>query len=799
MRFSTIALKHVILAGVAIIEIVTASAFLFAFFFYADRAAEEHARSSIRWALTAVEQELSLFVDKVETVTDLTLGLTQSEILDLSDADKVERYFFDALRASPRFTGLYYAGVDGSFIFATREAPDLSDGEIFVRRVTVENSEKSQSLYIRSPEFRVARRLPDQDQIFDATSRPWFQTAMTYPGVQWTDPYVFYTSKRPGITVSNQVRSPVTGEIVGVIGLDLSFRRLSEFVRRLEISPNGKAFIADRSGRLIAFPHDIADLDGEPNALPGIDDESAPVAAEAFRQAHTEPADLPLTTGIDIDGTRYVAAINVLQLDRGEWVVGAYAPKSDFLNWFEDVTVATFWLTLLLMAVGMVGGIALWRTVQKRLSRIQVGAEALVSGTCQPFEYEPTGFAELQTTEKALSVMAQAIIDREAALTALNGKLAEVMRAVDKMPIGVGVFTPHQSIRYVNAVAAAILSLTGDGVETFDDALIDRLDAASLPDRGSAPLTLRDVLAQQERWEGEFLDKDLLGRDNGIVYRMIVVPLSPRGSGKFVLAVEDVTQQKSLERHLVTALETATEASQAKSMFLANMSHELRTPLNSILGFSDTIRNEIHGPVGDPHYAEYINHIFESGKSLLDILSNLLDLTAIESGRMTLKADPEDFTRIVEEALIPHRTACRAAGLTVTLNIPESMPVQADATKLRQAVGNLIQNAARYATDASTLTVTLRDGPNGKIELTVEDDGVGIPEERFDRVLQPFRRSVENSHVAAADGVGLGLPIAKAIFELHGGTLKLSHGQSGKGLRIIATMPRGGVPQNEAS
>ncbi|NMM44366.1 hypothetical protein HH303_07740 [Rhodospirillaceae bacterium KN72] len=798
MRFSTIAMKHVILAGVAIIEIVTASAFLFAFYYYANRAAEEHASSSIRWALASVEQELSLFVDKVETVTDLTLGLSQSEILDLSDSDKVERYFFDALTASPRFTGLYYAGVDGSFIFATREAPDLSEGEVFVRRVAVENGEKSQSLYVRSPEFRIARRLPDQDTIFDASSRPWYKSAMAYPGVQWTDPYIFYTSKRPGITVSNQVRSPTTGEITGVIGLDLSFRRLSEFVRRLEISPNGKAFIADRGGRLIAFPHDVADLDGAPNALPGIDSETAPVAAESFRQAHST-TDLPLITAIDIDGTRYVAAINVLKLNRGEWVVGAYAPKSDFLNWFEDVTVATFWLTLLLTAVGMAGGIALWRTVQKRLSRIQIGADALVNGTCQPFEYEPTGFVELQTTEKALSDMAQAIIDRENALTALNGKLAEVMRAVDKMPIGVGVFTPHQSIRYVNAVAAAILSLTGDGVETFDDALIDRLDAACLPDRGSAPLTLREALSRQERWEGEFLDKDLLGRDKGIVYRMIVVPLSPIGSGKFVLAVEDVTQQKSLERHLVTALETATEASQAKSMFLANMSHELRTPLNSILGFSDTIRHEIHGPVGDPHYAEYINHIFESGKSLLDILSNLLDLTAIESGRMTLKADAEDFSRIIEEALSPHRTACRAAGLTVTLNLPDSSPIQADATKLRQAVGNLIQNAARYATDASQLTVTLRDLPNGRVELTVEDDGVGIPEERFDRVLQPFRRSVENSHVAATDGVGLGLPIAKAIFELHGGTLKLSRGLSGKGLRIIATIPRGGVPQNKTS
>lgn len=786
MRFSTVAMKHVILAGVAFIEIATAAAFLLAFHFYATRSAEEHAHSSIRWALTSVEQELSLFVGKVETVADLTLGLSQSEILDFSDADRIERYFFDALIASPRFTGIYFAGTDGSFVFVTREAPQIDEGEIFVRRVGVSGSFRSQTLYARALDYRTVRDIPDDGPVFDGRTRPWYADALETNAAHWSDPYVFYTSGQPGITVSSRVLNPATGETIGVVGLDLSFRQLSEFVRGLEISENGKAFIADRAGRLIAFPNEFS---ADPGTLPAINDLSDSVAAEAFRRAEFGPANAPAAMTFDHDGMQYVAALNVLDLKNGEWVVGAYAPTDDFLNWFDDVQIATFWLTLLLMAAGMLGGLALWRTVQRRLARIQAGAEEMIRNTGRPFEYEPSGFVELQTTERALSVMAEAVMDREEALQALNEKLAEVMRAVDRMPIGIGVFTPRGKVRYVNAVAAAILDLTGDGEEVFDADLIDRLDACVAAGDGRQNLSLSAAFETQQSWEGELTDKALHGRDEGTIYRMIAVPLAPKSSGKWVFAVEDVTVQKGMERDLISALETATEASQAKSMFLANMSHELRTPLNSVLGYSDMMRNEVFGPVGDPRYAEYVENILASGQMLLEILSNLLDLTAVETGRMTLKAEPGDLVAIVEEAVQPHRSACQASGFPIALDLPATLPIQADATKLRQAFGNLIQNAARYARGATALTVSVSPTAGQYVRVVIEDDGIGIPPDRFERVLQPFRRSVENSHLAATDGVGLGLPIAKAIIELHGGTMTLESPETGKGLRVTLILP----------
>lgn len=787
MRFSTVAMKHVILAGVAFIEIVTAAAFLLAFHFYATGSAERHARSSIHWALTSVEQELSLFVGKVETIADLTLGLSQSEILDFSDADRIERYFFDALVASPRFTGIYFAGADGSFVFVTREAPQIDVDEIFVRRVIRHESGAVQSLYARGKDFRTVRQIPDDGPIFDGRTRPWYGAALENDSTYWSAPYIFYTSGQPGITVSNPIKSPITGEILGAVGLDLSFHRLSEFVRGLEISENGKAFIADRSGRLIAFPVELSDGSGD---LPAISDLSDSVAAEAFLRADLDSSDAPAAMTFDHAGTEYVAALNVLDRKNGDWVVGAYAPTNDFLDWFGDVQIATFWLTLFLMAGGMLGGLALWRTVQRRLARIQAGAEEMIQNTGKPFEYEPSGFVELQTTERALSVMAEAVMEREEALQALNEKLAEVMRAVDRMPIGIGVFTPYGPVRYVNAVAAAILGLSGDGEESFDAAMIERLDAWSASGNAQER-SLSSAFETQDSWEGELSDKQLHGRDEGTVYRMIAVPLAPKSSGKWVFAVEDVTVQKGMEYHLLSALETATEASQAKSMFLANMSHELRTPLNSILGYSDMMRNEVFGPVGDPHYVDYVENILTSGHTLLEILSNLLDLTAVETGRMTLKAEQEDLVAIIEEAVQPHRNACQAAGLSVSFQVPKTMPIQADATKLRQAIGNLAQNAARYARNATTLTIAISERPPHLVQVVVEDDGIGIPENRFERVLQPFRRSVENSHLAATDGVGLGLPIAKAIVELHGGTMSLEKPKSGKGLRVVLILPTG--------
>lgn len=794
MRFTTIAIKHVVLAGVAAIEIVTAGAFLLAFYFYADRAAERHTLASIHWALDAVEQELALFFGKVETVADVTLGLAETEILDFNNQQALERYFFKALQASPRFTGMYYGGMDGSFVFVTREAPGLEEGETFVRRIVTDAQERVQTVFTRDRDFSIAQTPEQSIATYDPRERPWFSAALADEGLNWSDPYIFYTSGQPGVTVSSRILSPVGGEVIGVIGLDLSFSELSSFVLNLDISTNGKAFITDEPGRLIAFPGFETPADENQSALPNIISLEDSPAAEAFRLAGNAPdRDNPIL--FEWNGNRYTAAFSTLDWDRGEWVVGAFAPKQDFMTWFADVKRASFWLTLILMTAGMFGGWTLWRTIRKRLLQIEDGAQRMMDNTGDAFSYETSGFKELQTTEKALSVMAKTVVDRETKLRQLNEKLAEVMRAVDRMPIGIALFSPHENVRYTNAVAATVLGFQGDGQDVFDNALIQKLEREDVANHdlefelGGSDKPLSEALNLRETWEGEFTNDVLHGGDGKTSYRVIISPLAPRSANRWILAIEDISIQKRMEHNLVHALETATEASQAKSMFLANMSHELRTPLNSVLGYSDMIKSEIFGPIGDPRYAGYIDNISESGHALLEILSNLLDLTAIESGRMTLKADREHLSKIIEDAAYPHRTACRSAGFELQTTIDDDIYLQADGLKLRQAIGNLVQNAAHYASSATLLTINAhRTGKSG-LEIVVEDNGTGISEARFERVLQPFRRSVDDSHLAAADGVGLGLPIAKAIIELHGGTLRLATAECGHGLRVVMSLP----------
>ncbi len=232
----------------------------------------------------------------------------------------------------------------------------------------------------------------------------------------------------------------------------------------------------------------------------------------------------------------------------------------------------------------------------------------------------------------------------------------------------------------------------------------------------------------------------------------------------------------------------AETANIAKSRFLAQMSHELRTPLNAILGFSEVMKNEIFGAHVVPVYKDYSNDIHNSGVHLLNLINEILDLSRIEAGRYELNEEAVSLTAVVQEC--HHLLTLRAKnrGITIHEMVEPDLPrLWADERAIRQICLNLLSNAIKFTPQAGEIWIKVGWTAAGGQYVSVRDNGPGIPDEEIPVVLDSFGQG-SNAIKSAEQGAGLGLPIAKSLVDLHGGTFTI-RSKLREGTEVIVTIP----------
>jgi PAS domain S-box-containing protein len=259
-------------------------------------------------------------------------------------------------------------------------------------------------------------------------------------------------------------------------------------------------------------------------------------------------------------------------------------------------------------------------------------------------------------------------------------------------------------------------------------------------------------------------------------------------SGRFLGyrgTARDITEQVRAERALREAKEAAEAANRTKSQFLANMSHELRTPLNAIIGFSEMLKRGLAGPV-QPRQVEYAGLIQQSGEHLQHVINDILDLAKVDAGKLELREEGRLDPRWAIDACVNLMTEYAKAGaLRLSTEVEDHLPfVVADPTRLKQILLNLMSNAIKFTEPGGSVVVAVRRHSDGGIVLEVRDTGCGMTADEIAIALEPFGQ-VDASHTRQHEGTGLGLPIARRLAELHGGSLHLS---STKEQGTIATL-----------
>ncbi len=234
---------------------------------------------------------------------------------------------------------------------------------------------------------------------------------------------------------------------------------------------------------------------------------------------------------------------------------------------------------------------------------------------------------------------------------------------------------------------------------------------------------------------------------------------------------ERASELVELNRKYMKETERAEAANRAKSEFLANMSHELRTPLNAIIGFSELMEQGLFGPLGSPRYEEYANDINGSGKYLLGVINDILDMSKIEAGQFSMDREEIDLCPLIRETVRVISLQAAEKSITVETRIADTMTLFADRRAIKQIAINLLSNAVKFTGQGGHISVRARN-TSGALVLTIEDNGCGIPKEALSKLGRPFEQ-VQNQFSKNHAGSGLGLAISRSLAELQGGALKI--------------------------
>jgi len=754
-------------------------------------AISELAKAQMGQAGQQLEGRVQRLLESVEITLNTSRHWGEQGSLDHDELLHFNEFFFPVIGNHPEISSVILAHESGREILLLQ----TNEGQ-WINRVSDPERWGKKTYWITWRDRKTIASVEMREIDYDARTRPWFKAALALPqdkSIAWTEPYVFFTTKEPGITAASRWTNADGKRIV--IAHDVKLLDLSHFTSRQTAGASGIASLLSANGKLLAVPRDPRfDTDAgikqavlKDAALSGVPALSAAIGAwqAAGKADH-------LFGEFKLDGRQWFSLFQLVQLgDHPTWLALA-APRSDFIpGQFEDVALL-FALALFALAIGVISAMRLASRFSRSLEQLtkesaRIGRLELIEPVRIDAPWREVGelaaaqetmreelLGKAQDLAEANNTLEANVAARTAELSASRAALATqltlLQAIIDTLPYPI--FYKGADTRFLgcNAAYAKVFGVTRTdflGKQVLD---LEFLPADARADYQKEDERLIAAIGKTSR-EMQLVYAD--GNTYEVIYSVSAFPAPDGTPGGLVGVIVDITTLKKAEiaahaaedsmRH---ARDLAEEAARMKADFLANMSHEIRTPMNTITGMSHlALKTEL-----SPRQRDYLDKIQQSAQHLLGIINDILDFSKIEAGKLAIENTTFELEKVLDNVANLVADKAAAKGLELVFDVAADVPshLVGDPLRLGQILINYANNAVKFTEHGEiVLQVRLleRDAREAQLRFSVTDSGIGLTAEQAGRLFQSFQQA-DTSTTRKYGGTGLGLAIARNLAEL---------------------------------
>ncbi|KAM3091419.1 ATP-binding protein [Phormidesmis sp. 146-35] len=768
----------------------------------------------LRSEITArIQQYLQTYVETPHQINELNANAVRLGEIDIQNLAALEQHLWYQLETFDTVTAVQLGSESREHVAVERD-----DNNNFQVKVAGKSTDYQIRIYAADrPGYRtkLLRARPN----YDPRNRPWYSSAVKSKKATWGGIYrLFATPKyvlNAGLPIHNN-----RNQLVGVASVDFSLTGIGQFLQSLKIGRSGETFILERQTGLLVgssatqrpyvIQNPTAPLNQQnPVRVKALEssDRLTRQTTEYLQQRFGNLSQITQTQQLDfeVEGQRQFLQVVPLKTVQGlDWLIIVVVPESDFMDQIHANTRTTIVLCLGAFGLATALGILTARWIAQPISRLGSAAKAIAAGHLDQ-TVSVSSTTELNGLAQSFNQMAEQLRESFSALAKTNEELES---RVEQRTTELGEKNTQlqQEIQERRKAEAALktsetelrlmFAAMSDVVVVFDSEghYLKYMQTQSVTDEPGVDLigkTVHEVLPesianlithaiqQALNLRQQPLNPDGTRKHVFVEYcasiahpeTWFLASVSPLSDQAVLWVARDISKLKKTEAALKQAKESADAANLAKSQFLSNMSHELRTPLNIILGFTQLL---LRSRSLNPQQQDYLDTINRSGEDLLTLINDVLEMSKIEAGRITLNETDFDLYGLLDRLQQMFALKAQSRGLQLIFERSPDVPhyIHADESKLRQILVNLIGNAIKFTQIGSvTVRVNSDQTPDPILRFSVEDTGCGIAASDLDRLFEPFVQT-EAGH-KAQEGTGLGLPISDRFVRLMGGNLSV--------------------------
>lgn len=746
-------------------------------FVSSENALLRQSRTSLNEVSVNVISQVKSFLNPARQALDATRRLAENDVLDISDTTALERHFFEQLQVAPQLAGIYLADETGRFVYVMRtEEPGRYRTKV-IPPFPLGLIEHPADFQWRNDRFTLLETADTLTDSYEARSRPWFRMVNAVQAPIWTQPYIFYTTRQPGITYGVPVLDEA-GEIRAILGVDIQIDALSGFLLDIWSERRGAALVLNEDGSVLAHPTLVLieqDADFDNPELPMVDQIDDPLARQAFgtlAQSGRGEVEGPVHTDFELDGQDYVAMLIEVSEPGLSWLIGLYAAEDNFIGEIKKNRVQGIWIALSIAILSGAIGLALADRIYAPVRTFASQTQRLSSGEIAPEEGLHSPYRELEDTGAAFT---QEMRQRQRFEAAYD-------RTFDLASRGMAQIAPETGrFLRVNEQLCDIMGYQPG--EMANMTLADTLPK----DEKQIAVTFRETLLQ----DSEFIAENQFVRKEGSTVWLRVNAILIRDENGVpdhaVAIVDDVSEQKQAEAEASRLNRDLSHVARVNLMgeMASGLAHELNQPLSAISYNVDAAKitlDEIGNP--EPELAEILSDIDRQSRRAGDIIRALREVVRKDRGRQA----PFELGGLIRQTVTLMESEAKSHEIMLDFSETELPEVTGNRTQVAQILVNLLRNAidalARESTPNGRITICCAIAGDF-IEVQVEDNGPGIDEN-----VTLF----DTFDTQKTDGMGLGLSICRTIVKANGGTIWYEP-TDGSGARFCFTLRRSDRPE----